>query len=143
MLRSGVPLTVARKAPICLGLLLGGAGIVGLILASNQVVVILCATVAFAATMAASSGIWAIPGDIAPRPALVGTIGGIQNTFSNMAGFVAPLVTGVLLQYTSAFVAPLVISAIASLAGALLYWFAVGSLEAAPAPRSTMGAGAS
>jgi MFS family permease len=139
MIRAGVRLTVARKAPICLGLLIGGIGVIGLVVATNHVLVIAFASLAFASTMAASSGIWAIPGDIAPRPALVGTIGGIQNTFSNMAGFVAPLATGILLQYSNAFSAPLILSAVAALGGAVLYWFAVGSLDAEPSPRQTIG----
>ena len=82
----------------------------------------------FAGTIAASPGIWAIPGDIAPRPELVGTVGGIQNTVSNLAGIVAPIATGYLVAASGTFFSALAVTAVLSVVGAASYWFVVGEL---------------
>lgn len=55
-------------------------------------------SIAFASTISASPGIWALPGDLAPTLGWVGTIGGVVNTMSNIGGIVAPIVTGYLVQ---------------------------------------------
>lgn len=128
LIKRGKSVTFARKLPLCLGMMLAGS--IGLTeFVSSQWAVLGILSFAFAATIAASPGIWAIPGDIAPKSSYVGTIGGIQNTFSNIAGIVAPIVTGILVAKTGSFALALVVSALITVSGALSYWLVVGTLE--------------
>lgn len=124
----GMSVTFARKLPICLGLILSSSIALSTVVNSKGLILGVL-SFAFAANISASPGIWAIPGDIAPRSALVGTIGGIQNTFSNIAGIVAPVVTGYLFGITGSFGLPLLLSGIVSVLGALSYWLVVGILD--------------
>jgi MFS transporter, ACS family, D-galactonate transporter len=66
---------------------------------------------------------------VAPTPDHVGIISAIQNTFSNVAGIIAPVITGALYSATGSFVLPLVVSGLLTLLGAAAYWFMVGRLE--------------
>ncbi len=127
MIKKGVSLTVARKLPLCIGLLLSST-IVLAEYVDSQVAIIGILSFAFAATISASPGIWSIPGDIAPDDTMIGTIGGLQNTFSNLAGIVAPILTGVLFSIYDTFVYALLLTSIISISGALSYWFIVGEL---------------
>jgi MFS family permease len=128
LIKQNVSVTVARKLPICAGMVLASTiALTGMV--SSQWAVVAVLSFAFASTIAASPGIWAIPGDIAPSRTYVGTIGGIQNTFSNIAGIVAPIVTGLIVARTGSFGAALTVSAVIAISGALSYWFLVGELE--------------
>ncbi len=128
LIKRNVSVTVARKVPICVGLVL--ASTVALTeLVSSQWAVVALLSFSFASTIAASPGIWAIPGDLAPSVKYVGTIGGIQNTFSNIAGIVAPVVTGLIVATTGSFVAALAVSAVFATTGAVSYWYVVGELQ--------------
>lgn len=85
----------------------------------------------------AVSALWALPGDVAPHPGLVGTIGAIQNTAANVAGIVSPILIGVILAATSSFVVPLLIAGGVAMLGALAYglWLPrVEPLRTRPAP---------
>jgi len=66
--------------------------------------------------------------DNAPSNQYVGTIGGIQNTFANIAGIVAPIITGYIVYNTGNFAIVLIISGGLSILGTLSYWFVVGEL---------------
>lgn len=127
MIRRGWSVTIARKLPLCLGLILS-VSIVFTELIESQIAIISILSFSFAATIAASPSIWAIPGDIAPSPNFVGTIGGIQNTFSNIAGIVAPIITGLFVSFFDSFLPALVFSSMIALSGAISYWFIVGDL---------------
>ena len=128
LIQGGWSVTVARKLPLCTGMLLASS-IALTEMVSSEWAVLTLLSFAFAATIAASPGIWAIPGDIAPAKEYVGTIGGIQNTFSNLAGIVAPVVTGLLVGWTGSFTPALVVSGIIAVSGAASYWFVVGELS--------------
>lgn len=124
----GKSVTVARKLPLCLGMVLASSiGFTELVTSPWAVLALL--SFAFAATIAASPGIWALPGDIAPSSSHVGIIGGIQNTFSNIAGVVAPIVTGALVARTGSFASALIISGVIVVSGAASYWFVLGELS--------------
>ena len=103
--------------------------IIGAVFAQSAMVAIVLLSISYAAVISASTGIWAIPGDIAQHKNQVGTIGGIQNTFSNIAGIVAPIITGWLFGITHSFVLPLTISGVLAIVGAASYWFVVGELK--------------
>lgn len=127
LIARGMSITYARKLPLCIGMLLSCVIIIAPFVHSSVLIVCLL-TFSFAMNISASPSIWAIPGDIAPSNQYVGTIGGIQNTFANIAGIIAPIVTGYIVYNTGNFTVALIISGVLSILGALSYWFIVGDL---------------
>jgi MFS transporter, ACS family, D-galactonate transporter len=71
---------------------------------------------------------WAIPQMLA-GPRMVGRWVGVQNFVGNLAGAVAPALTGFLLDRTGSFYWPFFITAVVAWIGALGWWFVVGPLE--------------
>lgn len=128
LIKRGVSVTYARKVPLCLGMLLSSV-IIFATFTESPVWTIFFLSLSYASVISASTGIWAIPGDVAPTHDTVGRIGGIQNTFSNIAGIVAPIITGALFGITGSFTLPLIVSGIIAIIGALSYWFIVGELK--------------
>jgi MFS transporter, ACS family, D-galactonate transporter len=124
----GYNIKIYRIFPLCLGLL--GSSIIILALSfDNPIIVTIIFTLSYMFLISASPAIWAIPSDISPNREWVSIIGGYQNTFSNVAGIVAPIVTGLLLDVTKSFYIPIIFSAIISIVGALLYLKAANSLK--------------
>ncbi len=118
--RRGVSLTMSRKIPLVVGML--GSSVIGLAAFSPTVGLSLtCLCLANACSTGAASALWALPADIAPNPARVGSIGGVQNTAANVAGIVSPILIGVIMGYTHSFVAPLLIAGGVAVLGALAY----------------------
>jgi cyanate permease len=62
-------------------------------------------------------------------PRMVGRWVGVQNFAGNLAGAVAPALTGFLLDRTNSFDWPFVITAVIAWIGGLSWWFLVGPLE--------------
>jgi MFS family permease len=71
---------------------------------------------------------WAIPQTLA-GPRMVGRWVGVQNFVGNLAGAVAPALTGFLLDRTGSFYWPFLITAVIAWIGGLSWWFVVGPLE--------------
>ncbi len=71
---------------------------------------------------------WAIPQMLA-GPKMVGRWVGVQNFVGNLAGAVAPALTGFLLDRTGSFYWPFFITAIVAWIGGFGWWFVVGRLE--------------
>lgn len=128
LISRGMSVTLARKIPLCVGLIVSSA-IIGTAYVDSELSIIALMSLSYASLIAASPSIWAIPGDVAPHAGLVGSIGGIQNTFSNLAGIIAPIITGAIFEGTGSFAIPLFISGILIVLGAASYWFVVGELE--------------
>jgi MFS transporter, ACS family, D-galactonate transporter len=128
LIMRGASISLARKLPLCLGFLLSSSVAFASII-SNQIVVVSLFSISYAGLIAASPSIWAIPGDIAPNKNVLGTIGGIQNTFSNIAGIIAPIITGLLFAVTGSFEIPLLVSGILILLGIFAYLFGAGQLK--------------
>jgi len=105
LLKRGKPLTVARKLPIVVGLVISGA-----ILLSNttdsQGLVLIFMSIAFFGKGIASLG-WAVLSDVAPRE-VTGLAGSIFNTFGNISGITTPIVIGHLVNATNSFDAALI-----------------------------------
>lgn len=81
----------------------------------------------------AAASVWSLPADIAPTPGHVGSIGGIQNFASNLAGVGISNFVGVMLRRTGGFVVPLIVAGGFAILGACSYLFIVGEIE--PLPR--------
>lgn len=100
ILKSSGDLTVARKAPLVIGML-----IATVIIACNYVsepwLVLTIMAVAFFGKGIASLG-WAVVSDTSPKE-LAGVTGGVFNTFGNTAGIVTPIVIGYIVAATGSF----------------------------------------
>jgi MFS transporter, ACS family, D-galactonate transporter len=127
--RRGWSLTAARK--ICLvGGMLASSAITLSAFAPNVYVALLFFAISYASLAFTAASIWSLPGDVAPTPAHVASIGGIQNFASNLAGIVTTTFTGVMLTITSgSFIVPLVVAGAFCILGAAAYLFLVGEIE--------------
>lgn len=101
LIRSGRDQTRVR-----LGVLIGGT-LVGLCLAGaiftrNPIVALVWLSVSLGGLSAAAPVGWSIPSLIAPKDS-VGKVGSILNTGNQLAGIVAPVLTGYILSWTKSF----------------------------------------
>jgi MFS transporter, ACS family, D-galactonate transporter len=131
--RRGWSLTAARKTCLVGGMLMSSVITLSLV-APNVYVALLCFAVAYGSLAFTAASIWALPGDVAPTPAHVASIGGIQNFASNVAGIVTTTFTGVMLTITQgSFAIPLIVAGGFCLLGAFIYLFVVGEIAPLPA----------
>jgi D-galactonate transporter len=131
--RRGWSLTKARKTCLVGGMLMSSV-ITLSAFAPNAYIALLFFAIAYASIAFTGAAIWSLPGDVAPTPGHVASIGGIQNFASNLAGILTTTFTGVMLTVTSgSFVVPLVVAGCFCLLGAASYLFIVGDLEPLPA----------
>ncbi|MEV0600205.1 MFS transporter [Streptomyces sp. NPDC050315] len=129
LVNQGRSVTYARKVPIVTGLVLSSvivfAGVV-----ENAYLALALLAVSQSALCFAASSLWALPADVAPSPANVGSLAGIQGFASNVAGFVSPLVIGALLDtFDGSYFVPLAVAGGVALVGALVYGLVIRSLE--------------
>jgi ACS family D-galactonate transporter-like MFS transporter len=132
LIKRGANVTKVRKT-VMVGGLLGGAAIVFAAPAPSVYVALLFLAVSYASLAIAATGIWSLPGDIAPSSRHVASIGGIQNFASNIAGIISPFVFGLLLDiYNGSYLPAFLLAAIVAVVGALTYAFIVGKAEPLP-----------
>ena len=126
-IRAGFTPTVIRKLFMSLGFVVAIAGLLGCALSgrSSYLPWLLIAGIGCGAT---SPGIFAFPQRIAGQH-VVGKWYGSQNGISNLAGVVAPSLTGFVLQRSGSFVAPFAITCVLCFLGILLWSFLVGPVE--------------
>lgn len=124
----GISPILVKKIPICFGLIFSSI-IVFSIFTKSIIIVIMLTTLSYMFLISASVGIWSIPDDLAQNKREVALIGSIQNTFSNIAGIIAPIITGYLYHYSENFLIPFIVSCAISLVGAFSYWYVVGDLK--------------
>lgn len=109
-----------------------GAGIAGLLLLScalaGPTASVILLLLAFAAGGMCGSNIWAITQTLA-GPRMAGRWTGLQNFLGNLAGVIAPAVTGFVVDYTGRFFVAFVIMAIVAMLAALSYFFVVGPVK--------------
>lgn len=119
-------LSIARKTPITLGLLLS-ASIILCNYASSATLVVVLMSVAFFGKGFGSMG-WTVVADTAPKE-LIGTTGGVFNAFGNSAGIVTPVVIGYILQTTGSFEGALLFVGAHGLVAVACYWLIVGKIQ--------------
>lgn len=140
--RRGWSLTAARKTCLIGGMLVSSVITLSAI-APNAYVALLFFAISYASLAFTGASIWTLPGDIAPTPAHVASIGGIQNFASNLAGIVIATFTGVMLMITrGSFVVPLTVAGGLCILGAAVYMFLLGKVEPLPLPGAPRRAGA-
>ncbi|AEB06451.1 major facilitator superfamily MFS_1 [Coriobacterium glomerans PW2] len=119
---TGHSTSFSRKVVLIVGLLL--SCVIGLATLYHNIwftLAMLC--IANAASTGAGSVVWTLPADVAPNSSMIGTISGIQNSASNMAGIVCPILIGFILQISNSYTVPLFISGGVAILGALCYFF--------------------
>ena len=130
--RRGWSLTAARKTCLVGGMLMSSV-ITLSVFAPNAYLALVCFAIAYGSLAFTAASIWSLPGDVAPTPAHVASIGGIQNFASNLAGIVTTTFTGVMLTITSgSFIVPLTVAGGLCLLGAAVYLFMVGQIAPLP-----------
>jgi MFS family permease len=110
-----------------------GLGILGTAHAHTPVTVLFWISMSIGGLSAASPVGWSIPSLIAPRES-VGTLGGILNCSSQLAGIAAPILTGYIVQSTHSFSGAFIGATAFLLLGIAGYVFLLGRIEAIPDP---------
>lgn len=120
-------LTLARKVPITIGLLMS-AMIVGCNYAGGNItIVVALMSAAFFGKGFGNLG-WTIVADTAPKE-IVGLTGGLFNAIGNSSGIVTPLVIGYILAATGSFHGALAYVGAHGLVAIASYWIIVGKIE--------------
>ncbi|GBR41192.1 major facilitator superfamily transporter [Neoasaia chiangmaiensis NBRC 101099] len=132
MIRRGISATVARKS--CLvGGMLTSCVIAFATMTTNTVVALGLMSVSYSALAFTAANVWALPGEVAPSPGNVASIGALQNFAANLAGIGISTFTGVMLSLTrGSFVIPLGIAGALCVLGALSFLLIVGPVETLP-----------
>lgn len=132
LVRRGWSLTKARKTCLIPGMLLSSVIALAVVVPNAAMAVVLL-SVSYASLAFSAASVASLPADVAPQPGQVSSLAGIQNCASNIAGFIGPIVTGVLQTATGgSFVAPLVLSGALGLIGAFSYGVLIRKVEPLP-----------
>ncbi|ONO31755.1 MFS transporter [Burkholderia cenocepacia] len=135
LFRRGWSAAAARKTCLVLGMLLSSSIALSAFVENVWACLGLFA-LAYASLSFAGANVWTLVGEVAPTPAHVASLGGIQNFAGNLAGIFITTFTGVMLSITKgSFVVPLAVAGALCVVGALSYLFVVGKVEPLPALR--------
>ena len=126
LIKRGSTLTVARKVPIVVGMLLASSIILCNYTDSTPLVVALMALAFFGKGFGALG--WPVISDIAPKE-IVGLCGGVFNVFGNVASIVTPLVIGYMVKELHSFNGALVFVGCSALMMMVCYLFVVGDIK--------------
>jgi MFS transporter, ACS family, glucarate transporter len=119
-------LTIARKTPLLIGMLLATL-IIACVYIEQQWLVVTVMAIAFFGKGIASLG-WPVISDVSPKQ-LVGLTGGVFNMFGNCAGIVTPLVIGYLVAASGSFDSALVFVGAHCLLTIFAYFVIVGPIK--------------
>lgn len=126
LLKRGYSLTVARKVPIVLGMLLSMS-----MLACNYVdmqwMIIAIMALAFFGKGVGALG-WAVNSDTAPKQ-IAGLSGGLLNTCGNLSSITTPIAIGYIIQLTGSFNGALIYVVAHAFIAIVSYLFVVGEIK--------------
>jgi MFS transporter, ACS family, glucarate transporter len=125
LLRRGYSLTVARKLPIIVGLLLSTV-MIGCNFISADWLVVLVMSLAFFGKGIGALG-WAVVADTSPRR-MAGLSGALFNTFGNAAAITTPIIIGYIVAATGTFGGALVFVVANAVVAILSYLLIVGPI---------------
>ncbi len=126
LIKRGATITLARKLPIVLGMLLASS-IILCNYTDNTILVVTLMALAFFGKGFGALG-WPVISDTAPKE-IVGLCGGVFNVFGNVASIVTPLVIGYLVSELHSFNAALVFVGCSALMAMFCYLFVVGDIK--------------
>lgn len=126
-IRKGYTPTFVRKVEMIAGQTIAGMALVGCVHASSPWYLLWLAPLGIGSG-AARAGPLTFAQSLA-GPHATGKWTGLQNGFANLAGVVAPALSGLLIDRTGSFILPFVITAVVLAAGSLAWAFWVGRVE--------------
>ncbi|MDM9617023.1 MFS transporter [Kosakonia cowanii] len=126
LIKRGSSLTVARKVPIVMGMLLASSIILCNYTDNTALVVALMALAFFGKGFGALG--WPVISDVAPKE-IVGLCGGVFNVFGNVASIATPLVIGYMVKELHSFNGALVFVGCSALMMMVCYLFVVGDIK--------------
>lgn len=126
LLRRGKSLSVARKTPIVLGMLLSMSMIICNYVDADWMVVAFMALAFFGKGIGALG--WAVMADTSPKQ-IAGLSGGLFNTFGNLSSISTPIIIGYIIAATGSFKMALVFVGANALVAAISYLFIVGDIK--------------
>lgn len=126
LLKRGHSLSIARKVPIVLGMLLSVA-MIGCNYTDSLAVVVTLMALAFFGKGFGALG-WAVLADTAPRQ-ITGLAGSVFNTCGNLSGIVTPLAIGFIIQNSGSFNGALVFVGVNALLAALSFVLITGEIK--------------
>ncbi|MBA2681560.1 MAG: MFS transporter [Ktedonobacteraceae bacterium] len=131
LIKRGNDPTRVRKTIFIIGMVMGIA-IIGAAFTTSVPLIVMWLSISLGGLAFAAPVGWSIPSLIAPK-GTVGVVGAIMNFFNNIAGIIAPLVAGFILDTTKSFVLNFIIAAIILVLGILCYLLLLGKIEQLPA----------
>ncbi|KHL01131.1 UNVERIFIED_CONTAM: glucarate transporter [Mumia flava] len=126
LLRRGASLSVARKVPIVLGMLLSMTMVICNYVDAQAIVVAVMALSFFGKGLGALG--WAVNSDTAPKQ-IAGLSGALMNTFGNLSSITTPIAIGYIVNTTGSFNGALVYVGIHALVAIVCYLFMVGEIK--------------
>jgi ACS family glucarate transporter-like MFS transporter len=124
--KAGCSLSVSRKVPIVLGMLLS-MSMIGCNYIETDMLVVAVMSLAFFGKGIGALG-WAVVSDTSPKEA-GGLSGALFNTFGNTAGITTPIVIGYIVQNTGSFAGALVFVGANAAVAIFSYLFIVGDIK--------------
>jgi ACS family glucarate transporter-like MFS transporter len=124
--KSGYSLSVSRKLPIVIGMLLSMSMIACNYIETDMLVVAVMSLAFFGKGVGALG--WAVVSDTSPKEA-GGLSGALFNTFGNTAGITTPIVIGFIVQGTGSFAGALVFVGANAAMAIACYLFIVGDIK--------------
>ncbi len=126
LLRRGYSVTMARKTPFVIGMVLATSVIACNFVNSSPIIVAIMALAFFGKGLAAIG--WAVIADASPRQ-IIGLTGGVFNAIGNIAGIVTPIIIGYAVAITGNFSGALVFVALHPLFAVFSYLVIVGEIR--------------
>ena len=131
--KAGYSLSVSRKVPIVLGMVLSMSMIACNYIQTDMLVVAVMSLAFFGKGIGALG--WAVVSDTSPKEA-GGLSGALFNTFGNTAGITTPIVIGYIVQSTGSFAGALVFVGANAALAIFCYLFIVGDIKRVALVRS-------
>jgi len=128
LIQRGVTTTVSRKTIIGTGLTASTVLVVAAAYVPQSWLAVTLLTLCVGCLRLTTGSVNSLPIDLAP-PAAVASLTSIQNTFANIGGLLAPIITGRIVNVTGSFEISLVVAGGMALFGAISYVFIMGNLE--------------
>lgn len=126
MLKKGFSLSVARKTPIVLGMLMSMSMVICNYVTVEWAVIFFMALAFFGKGIGALG--WAVNSDTAPKQ-IAGLSGSLMNTCGNLSSITTPIAIGYILQKTGSFNGALVYVVVHAFVAMVCYLFVVGEIK--------------
>lgn len=126
LIRRGVSMSAARKAPLVVGSLMGTSILLANVVQSDAAAIAILTCAFFAQGVSATS--WAAVSEIAPRQ-YIGLTSGITSLSANLAGIVTPIVIGYIVHITGSFAWAINFVGLMAVIGALSYSLLLGRIH--------------